>query len=214
MWVFRSVLDKRARMITCALHEKLWVAYDANDCTLYKIWNGGKTGVVFDGAVYTSKHGPQPTTQGNTYMYGIYDKPVWQLSLNGEIVENTKAQFKGYVWMNNTVTLKYAFSGPNNIEITIEETPEYIQKSKDGMPGIARNFVVKNIPEGYKFGIELGVSSLSTYTDFVTTGDFVITEKSEKIGKNNTSYAIKGILFFKNNIPANIKTYFLPAAIN
>ncbi|MCB0529802.1 MAG: hypothetical protein KDC65_15095, partial [Saprospiraceae bacterium] len=34
-WVFRSVLDKQARMITFALDDHLWVAYSTDSCSLY-----------------------------------------------------------------------------------------------------------------------------------------------------------------------------------
>ena len=34
VWVFRSVLDQRARMVTLALHDDLWVAYDATHAGL------------------------------------------------------------------------------------------------------------------------------------------------------------------------------------
>ncbi|MDA9139561.1 hypothetical protein N9N42_01795 [Flavobacteriaceae bacterium] len=39
-WVFRSVLDKHPRMITVALHNDLWVAYDAQTAALYKKKHG------------------------------------------------------------------------------------------------------------------------------------------------------------------------------
>src|SRR5689334_23362275 len=66
-WVFRSVLDERARMVTVALSNDMWIAYDASDCGLYKAWKGG---VHFDGAVYTTVHGPQPTSEGTAYVTG------------------------------------------------------------------------------------------------------------------------------------------------
>ena len=72
IWVFRSVLDKRARMVTMALSDDLWVAYDATNCGLYKAWKGG---VKFDGAVYTTSHGPQPTSEGAAYVVGEMDIP-------------------------------------------------------------------------------------------------------------------------------------------
>ncbi|MBV6646936.1 MAG: hypothetical protein KI790_15875, partial [Cyclobacteriaceae bacterium] len=59
VWVFRSVLDKQPRVVTAALHENLWVAYDTEQGLLHKAWKGG---VNFDGAVYTTVHGPQPTS--------------------------------------------------------------------------------------------------------------------------------------------------------
>ncbi len=37
-WVFRSVLDLKPRMVTAALSEDVWVAYDARTASLYKAW--------------------------------------------------------------------------------------------------------------------------------------------------------------------------------
>ena len=48
VWVFRSVLDEMPRMVTAALDEKLWVAYDTQTGLLYRAWSGD---VLFDGAV-------------------------------------------------------------------------------------------------------------------------------------------------------------------
>ena len=45
-WVFRSVLDAKARMLTLALHDNLWVAYSANDGNFYKAWKGGAKGIT------------------------------------------------------------------------------------------------------------------------------------------------------------------------
>ena len=42
-WVFRSVLDKKPRMVTAALDDNLFVAYDARACQIYKAWKGGVT---------------------------------------------------------------------------------------------------------------------------------------------------------------------------
>ena len=40
-FVFRSVMDKRPRMVTIALHDNLWASYSADSCSLYKTWKGG-----------------------------------------------------------------------------------------------------------------------------------------------------------------------------
>ncbi|HMQ01322.1 MAG TPA: cytochrome C, partial [Cyclobacteriaceae bacterium] len=79
-WVFRSVLDGQPRMVTVALHDDLYLAFDARHAGLYKAWKGG---VILDGAVYTTKHGPQPTTKGYAYYENVMSKPEWQLLVNG-----------------------------------------------------------------------------------------------------------------------------------
>ncbi|MCG9895776.1 MAG: hypothetical protein MH204_09910, partial [Fimbriimonadaceae bacterium] len=82
VWAFRSVLDGNARIATFALREGLWAAYDTKTGRLYKAWNGG---VRFDGAVYTSAHGPQPTSQGFAYTEGSRDG--WTLASGGSETE-------------------------------------------------------------------------------------------------------------------------------
>jgi len=69
-WVFRSVLRSKARMITVALHDDLWAAHNTETGTLYKVWKGG---VNSDGAVYTTAHGPQPSSLGNAYFENKYE---------------------------------------------------------------------------------------------------------------------------------------------
>ena len=51
-WAFRSVLDKKPRMLTIALDTACYVAYDLANCKIYKVWKGG---VLMEGAAYTDK---------------------------------------------------------------------------------------------------------------------------------------------------------------
>jgi len=78
-WVFRSVLDEQPRMITLALHDKVWAAYSTQDAALYKVWSGN---VNFDGAVYTTAHGPQPMSIGDAWLVNEHKNP-WKISKNG-----------------------------------------------------------------------------------------------------------------------------------
>jgi hypothetical protein len=64
-WVFRSVLDGNARMLSACLDPDLWIAWDVERAKLHRVWSGG---VVFTGAVYDSLHGPQPLSRGPAYM--------------------------------------------------------------------------------------------------------------------------------------------------
>lgn len=54
-WAFRSVLDKNPRMLTLAMDDDCFVAYDLARCTIYKAWKGG---VTLEGAAYTDKKCP------------------------------------------------------------------------------------------------------------------------------------------------------------
>jgi len=101
-WVFRSVLDERPRMITIALHKNMWSAYDTQKCGLYKAWKGG---IDFDGAVYTTKHGPQPTSFGAPYLVDSLGSSVWAVSAQGTsqiVTPDYKGQDHGArVWFRN-----------------------------------------------------------------------------------------------------------------
>lgn len=119
-WVFRCVLDKNARMVVIALHENLWVAYDAKTCSLYKAWRGD---VKFDGAVYTTVHGPQPTSVGDTYFDGPQDN-VWFIRRDEELIQPQQVLWRGYSIRDNTVSLRYELILADGSSIEIEEVPE------------------------------------------------------------------------------------------
>ena len=117
MRVFRSVLDERARMITVPLHDDMWLAYDATDCALYKAWTGD---VKFDGAVYTTVHGPQPTARGAppTSMRRLRRcrRPSGPTAMQGMLRVDGKAQVRdrpvrwATAWTEDQVALRYELS--------------------------------------------------------------------------------------------------------
>ena len=124
-WVFRSVLDSMPRMITLALHEKMWAAYSTQDCKLYKVWRGF---VNFDGAVYNTVHGPQPSTIGDAFISNSISSP-WFV-LNGDKREIPNVKYKGHKFKNGQATLHYELSVGNDRYIQVHETPEYMTKSQ------------------------------------------------------------------------------------
>lgn len=148
VWVFRSVLDQRARMVTLALHDDLWVAYDATHAGLYKVWKGG---VNFDGAVYTASHGPQPTSKGAAYVLSDPNKSHW--SIDGKPAE---PRFLGYEFRKGQCVIKYSFK---NGKVQVEETPEYV---KDGF---TRDFKVKGLGSSR---LDLDLSGSYQLTNLVT----------------------------------------------
>jgi len=209
LWVFRSVLDRRPRVITVALHQDLYVAYDGNNGGLFKVW---KEGVVLDGAVYTTKHGPQPTSQGRAYSGGLVDEPVWAIYKDNKQLD-TKVQFQGYTWKNNKVTFHYLLTFGNTMSISIDETPEYTFKAKENKVGLDRRFVVKSIPEGYKVGLTVYSENLVKKKDFVTTGTFKTDAKTERFLPTGEVYELKGILYLKPNAETKLITYYDPNAV-
>lgn len=144
IWVFRSVLDRNARMLTAALSEKLWVAYDTNTCSLYKAWTGG---VKFDGAVYTTVHGPQPTSLGTPYILQD-DKQTW--SLGGS---SLTPRYMGYKLIEGQVQLHWRFSTTADQQIEVYETPE--ARPQGDKIGLERAFQVTGLKAGQALRLEV-----------------------------------------------------------
>ncbi len=200
-WVYRSVLDERPRMISIALHENLWSAYDTRYCTLYKAWQGG---VNFDGAVYTTRHGVQPTTFGTTYLIDSLGSSVWSVSGDG-IAQVVTPNYQGHYFKNDQVTLNYQFQYQEE-QIQVAETPEYYPV--DGYPGLSRTFVVEGLLDGQHLELQVVLKNLPTELSYTTTGDFQVkTKKSSTYGGLET-FQITGTLALGNGT-TKLETYFV-----
>ena len=124
-WVFRSVLDQQARMVTIALSPDLWVAYDAKTCGLYRAWPGGeKGGVMFTGPVYNDRHGPQPQSEGTPYQQSKPAARAWS-AVKGTAAVGVKTRFDGYRRDGQKrVTLLYTLTLDGGAAVKVEESPE------------------------------------------------------------------------------------------
>ena len=135
-WVFRSVLDDQPRMVTAALNENMYVAYDAQNAGLYKAWKGG---VNFDGAVYTTVHGPQPTAKGYAFFADKVKEPNWRIIEGGESYTPT-VNYKGHKFQDGQVYFNYQLKTKDGQVIKVSERPEYV-KSDRGADGLERHFM-------------------------------------------------------------------------
>lgn len=142
VWAFRSVLDKKPRMLTLALNTECYAAYDLAHCKLYKVWKGG---VAMEGAAYTDKKEIQPTSWGTAYFSDSLPSQ-WSAQLNGQEVFS-RIVHRGYTFKNNQIYLKYALLLTTKDTILIEERPEFVQ-DKAGKPGLERLFKTSNVPMG------------------------------------------------------------------
>jgi len=203
-WVFRSVLDKKARMVTAALHDDLYVAYDAQKCQLYKAWKGG---VIFDGAVYTTNHGPQPTTKGYAYFTSSSNAPVWFLNTNGSD-EAVTPIFRGHRMTDGHVTFLFAFDTKNGKRIMLEETPEHA--SKENKTGLKRSFTPSGIPAGSALKLKTKLTSLESENDYETNGEIKVVGKSvlETPGGNLNELQVE--LLLSNNNKTDLTVFYHP----
>lgn len=146
VWAFRSVLDGRPRILTLALAQDLWVAYDATHCSMVQAWTGG---VRLDGSVYTSEHGPQPTSYGRRYYAGPADRDVWRL--DGRTV---RPRFRGYRFVDGQCRLRYQIADQEGWTFDVYETPERVMRG--GRPMLERRFSAPRLPKGWKLDLEVG----------------------------------------------------------
>jgi len=123
-WVFRSVLDQQARMITIALDKDLWLAYNTQTGSIYKAWKGV---VNFEGAVYNHTHGPQPTSVGDAYLEAK-KRNQWALVSNGLVVPS-QTHYNGHQFIDGEV----------QFNLTIENTQSGQQSEVSVMPKMARD---------------------------------------------------------------------------
>ncbi|MCF2517584.1 PA14 domain-containing protein [Dyadobacter sp. CY351] len=191
-WVLRSVLDARPRILSIALHDNLWLAYNTKTASLYKAWAGK---INFGGPVYTSSHGPQPVSQGTTYMEEPDENP-WRLTIDGKEV-TPEISYKGHAILNNQVTLKYDLDYQGK-KISVEEKPEFFD-AQNGKTGFERVFTVANAPSGVQIALDVHWNSLTAATDYKTDGRFSVINEREETAGNQAFKAIDGKLVLNNN---------------
>ncbi|MEL6635601.1 MAG: family 16 glycoside hydrolase, partial [Bacteroidota bacterium] len=177
-WVFRSVLDSQARMVTMALHDRLWVAYSAERGTFYKAWRGH---VNFDGAVYTTAHGPQPTSIGDAYFINRHADP-WLLREGGQ-ERALKARYRGHVFEKGAVALRYELDLGDGQVLQVSEWPEYVE-SEIGQSGLERTFTVVGLRPGQSLGLRTNLSSVASAERVETNGQLDLKSTTERtLGK-------------------------------
>lgn len=146
IWVFRSVLDRNPRMLTAALSPDIWVAYDTRDMSLYKVWNGG---VKFDGAVYTTVHGPQPTTQGSPYLQSDPASPAWSIVAPDGSETPANPRYLGYQIQSGSLVIRSEILAAGR-RVLLEESPEAVPSQGDvATIGLRRLFRATNLPAGH-----------------------------------------------------------------
>lgn len=162
-FVFRCVLDKRVRIVTLALSDELWAAYDTRTCGFYKAWKGG---VKFDGAVYTTVHGPTPTSRGADYQKGL-EGDVWMARV-GDQPTSAHAEWRGYRIDHGACVLLYDIVLKDGRAIRVEERPESVRADQvfkpeeledwalePGLPGFMRRFHAPEVPPGVLVAVQV-----------------------------------------------------------
>lgn len=187
-WVIRSVLDKQPRVLSIALHDNLWVAYNTQTSGLFKAWSGD---IKFDGPVYTSAHGPQPTTQGITYLEELPSNP-WILNVNGKD-ETPQIIYKGHLIENSEIFIRYILVH-GNARVNVTEKPEYF-KGSDGKTGFVREFDVSGISDGVVVRLKAHISSVTDVgEDIESSSEISLSEPVAEQHDGKTFYTTDALL--------------------
>src|SRR5690606_32050039 len=141
-WAFRSVLDRKPRMLTLAFDTSLYAAYDLQTCTLYKVWKGG---VLMEGAAYTDKKNVQPTSWGKVYAIDSSGSRQWVVRQRGKKIAPV-VSYRGYRLLDGAIQLHYRLILAAGDTIQIEERPDFV-RDRHNRPGLVRTFHGRNISQ-------------------------------------------------------------------
>jgi cytochrome c551/c552 len=149
-WVLRGNLDGRPRMLELALAPQTWAAYDTERQSLYQIWEGE---VLFEGAAYDYRHGPQPISQGAWYWHDEKGAK-WFIEADGQEIPAT-IQYLGHEYGEGrkTVSMRFALLA-QNYRLEITEQPDLI--TRDGERYFTRSFQREDSLKGITAGFRTG----------------------------------------------------------
>lgn len=162
-WAFRSVLDKKPRMLTLALDSSMYVAYNLAHGTLYKAWKGG---VMMEGAPYTHKKNVQPTSWGIPYWSDSVQQAQWVVQ-SEESDQTVEYVNQGYSLRDNQVRLNYALVLSSGDTIHVQEQPEYVTSDTE-LPGLERTFTVTDLPAGTTLALQSRDTTLTVASNATT----------------------------------------------
>lgn len=148
-WVFRSVLDKKPRMLTLALDTACYVAYDLSTCTLYSAWKGG---VLMEGTAYTDKKNVQPTRWGTDYLGDSARNYQW-IAESGGVRIDARILHRGHLFRDHQVYLKYRMLLPPGDTVEIEERPEVVTNA-EGRLGLERTYTLSAVPDDIRIYLQ------------------------------------------------------------
>lgn len=136
-WVLRSSLDGRTRMLHLALAPDHWVSYGTQIGAIYQFWRGD---VAWSGAVYDTRHGPEPRSQGAAF-FREPDRPGFGLSARPD-AEPAALRYLGHRFRDGgaNASLRFLLT-EGGTEVEVVETPELVREGE--AVGLRRAFEVR-----------------------------------------------------------------------
>lgn len=181
-------------MLTLQLDDDFWIAYSTEKGTLTKIW---RDGVNLDGAVYTTAHGPQPTSIGPAYLIDANQRG-WHFAVDGQSMP-AQIQYRGHKVVNGIPSLQIEAILPTGETVLITETPAYV-KNDTGNAGLQRTFETANVPNGTSIQLYIALNSLASASSYETNGSLEVLSSSDA--------TLDGMLTLNDDGPTTLTTYF------
>ncbi|MGB1261067.1 MAG: hypothetical protein ACPG6P_13565 [Akkermansiaceae bacterium] len=147
--VLRCVLNKRPRCLAIQLSADLAVAYDTWRGGLIAAWKPSdpKKPFKLDGAVFTGRHGPQPTMNGQTYFFSK-EEAKQQYSFSDE---TATMHYLGHkIGKDGLVTLQFVFRDAGGKPLAALED---VSTVKNGT--LFRKLTVSGMAEGGELSVHL-----------------------------------------------------------
>ena len=202
--VYRSVLDLIPRMASVALEDSFWVAYNATYGGIYKVWQDG---VLFDGPVFTTAHGPQPTSIGAAWVISNEANP-WRLIINNqEIVP--EVNYLGHTIDEHKVTFKLELVDGEGHTMQLIESLQKTE-NKYGLPGLKRTFTTSGVPSNTKVLLTTPINSVRSFKDILTNGEIEFLSTDSRTF--DWIYILEGDarLTLRSNSTTHFTLYFYP----
>ncbi len=150
MLAFRSTLDNKSRMLTLRQPDDIKLAYDVETGNLHQAWQGT---VHFTGAVFDTRHGPQPVSEGALY---LTQDAHWR-------TEGASVRYLGHRYSDEQVVLIYEVEG-EGWSASVWEKPS-AQLDNERLV-ITREFAVNGLPKG----LDLNLTGLAEAVDQTLVG--------------------------------------------
>jgi cytochrome c len=147
--VIRCVLDGHCRALVVPLGHDVWAAWDTSRGTLLKCWQGD---VSWDGPVYTTVHGPQPSSRGDDLLDPLAGAE-WSARV-GDAETRPVVVFEGYSMpADAAVELGWRLDLPDGRSLRVGETAWLVTDEEHGRPALRRTFTPR--PHGAAADVSL-----------------------------------------------------------
>lgn len=161
-WIYRAPIDGRQGVISLALHERLWAAYDTQSCEVFQTWQGGI-------------RRPHPDSAYEHMGYQYYQNqltPAWKVTQKGKELA-VRPQFDSMELILDHPIMHYRLLLPDSQSIVIKEYLSFHGNEKNvNRNGLTQTFWVESIPAGVEVHLAMSQDGLFLKRDLRSSYKF------------------------------------------